>query len=146
MKTARPRSLATLHRLSSTLPRPHSQPQRTFATRRKRRAMDYTSWSNDALIRRVTELERQLKEQNTLLAPSIPTPPTPQPFKKKHKKDRPFDPKDIGLFEDKSWPDMVSVRCDCKHTSPRHKMRYSMLQKESALIFTTVGDGGKQGQ
>lgn len=72
---------------------------------------DYSSWSNEQLIKRVTELEAYLKKQNARSAfhllqrevilipisfklPSTPTSSTPTgPFKKaKTKKDRTFDP------------------------------------------------------
>ncbi|GAB7349402.1 hypothetical protein MBLNU459_g8519t3 [Dothideomycetes sp. NU459] len=56
---------------------------------------DYSSWSNEQLIKRVTELEVQLKRQNASfqLPPPSATPASASPYKKpKTKKDRTFDP------------------------------------------------------
>ncbi|KAF7188022.1 tRNA pseudouridine(38/39) synthase [Pseudocercospora fuligena] len=52
---------------------------------------DYTSWTNADLIARVTDLEQQLRSQNT--SHSLPPTPSPAPPKKKPKKpSKAFDP------------------------------------------------------
>ncbi|KAI5272136.1 pseudouridine synthase [Aureobasidium subglaciale] len=49
---------------------------------------DYTSWTNEQLVKRVADLEAQLR--NNRIAP-IPDPSIATPPKKKQKQDRPFD-------------------------------------------------------
>lgn len=52
--------------------------------------INYETWSTTDLIKRVTDLESQLRAQNTKHAKS--TQPSPAPPKKRQKKAKPFDP------------------------------------------------------
>lgn len=54
---------------------------------------DYTNWSNSDLIKRVTDLEAQLRAQNIKYTPTTSATPSPKPkYKKPNKPRKAFDP------------------------------------------------------